>query len=117
VKGNVTIGGKDAEEIRAISEIVAALREEGLNYPVCYVDSDSSGWYGFPDFTEVNPYFLNGIEDYLPAEVLVLKNDRGGRFLVMETTGDEELLEMLLDEYEIIWETERYRLMIPKNIS
>jgi hypothetical protein len=114
LRGNVTISGKDAEEIQIISEIVAELRSEGNDYPVCYVDSDSSGWFGFPDFTEVNPYFAHGIEEYLPAEVLILKNDRGGRFLIMETTGDSTTLLALLDDYTIIWEAASYRLMIPR---
>jgi hypothetical protein len=109
----VTISGKDAEEIQAIGEIVAELRADGSDYPVCYVDSDSSGWFGFPDFTEVNPYFVGGIEEYLPAEVLVLKNDRGGRFLVMETTSNRRYLRALLDDYTIVWEGARYRLLMP----
>ncbi|MDR0220696.1 MAG: hypothetical protein LBI54_04725 [Lachnospiraceae bacterium] len=113
MQGNATIKSRDAEALREMGGVVAALVGKGSSYPVCYVDSDSSALPGFPDFSEVNSYFPSGIEECLPGNIVPAKKNRGGRYIILESTGDNAALLALLDEYVVVWRNESYTLLVP----
>lgn len=113
VKGNILAGREEEDSFIKFGQLINLFYEEG-KYPVCYVDSDSSGVNGFPDVSQIEGYFPEGISEYIPGRLVPYRNYISDRYLIVENSDNYQTLFALLSNYMVIAKSDNYTLMIPQ---
>ncbi|MDR0220846.1 MAG: hypothetical protein LBI54_05510 [Lachnospiraceae bacterium] len=113
VRGNALAGcfagRNDSADLAELGAIYGESASAGK--ALVYVDSDGSGAVGFPDLSFVAGYFGNVEPAYISGNILPYASKLPGSHLLVEKTGDGALLTGLVNEYELVGESEYYYLL------